>query len=496
MRSNACLRALALCAAAISPVLASQGRCEIGTTWKPRLFLLTDIANEPDDAQSLVRLLAYANEFDWQGLIATTSVWLNHTTRPDQIHDIVDAYGEVVPNLQKQAAGWPTAAHLKSLVASGLPAYGMDGVGEGKDSDGSSMLVKAVDASEEPLWVSVWGGASVLAQALWAVNASRSQLEIDRFVSKLRVYAISDQDNSGTWIRRHWPHLWYIASVHHFNRYAVAGWTAMSEDTFYHFPTAANRDVVSHAWFRKNVQDVGPLGAKYPEAEFIFEGDTPALLYYIPNGLSDPQYPEWGSWGGRYGPVTWGEGHFADSVDTIEYDDGRVFQGPHVTIWRWRDAVQADFAARMQWTVESDFKSARHPPVVAVNGNVGRDIIRMTVKAGEEIVLDAGNSCNPDGSRLSYKWWQYKEPSSRRNHPLKDVAVLQIQAPDEAKTTVTIPPNEELRKNHRKLEPFVDKHLHLILEVSNGDLVSYRRVVFTILGPESLAAQGNERDEL
>ena len=38
---------------------------------RPRLFVLTDLANEPDDEESLVRLLAYANEFDIEGIAAT-----------------------------------------------------------------------------------------------------------------------------------------------------------------------------------------------------------------------------------------------------------------------------------------------------------------------------------------------------------------------------------------------------------------------------------------
>jgi Protein of unknown function (DUF1593). len=62
------------------------------------------------------------------------------------------------------------------------------------------MLVNAVDASAEPLWVPPWGGANTLAQALWHVNATR-QADIDLFVSKLRGYSTSDQDNDGPWIR-------------------------------------------------------------------------------------------------------------------------------------------------------------------------------------------------------------------------------------------------------------------------------------------------------
>ena len=40
---------------------------------KPRLLVLTDIGGDPDDQQSMIRLLLYANEFDFEGLIATAS---------------------------------------------------------------------------------------------------------------------------------------------------------------------------------------------------------------------------------------------------------------------------------------------------------------------------------------------------------------------------------------------------------------------------------------
>ena len=60
---------------------------------KPRYFVLTDISNEPDDEQSLVRLLLYANEFDIEGLVATTSVWLRDRIRPERIAERVRRTG-------------------------------------------------------------------------------------------------------------------------------------------------------------------------------------------------------------------------------------------------------------------------------------------------------------------------------------------------------------------------------------------------------------------
>jgi hypothetical protein len=36
---------------------------------------MTDISNEPDDQQSLVRALTYSNDIELEGIIATTSCW-------------------------------------------------------------------------------------------------------------------------------------------------------------------------------------------------------------------------------------------------------------------------------------------------------------------------------------------------------------------------------------------------------------------------------------
>lgn len=67
---------------------------------RPRLMVLTDIGGDPDDQQSLIRLMVYANEFEIEGLVAT-AVRTQHapkgpTTRPDQVREIVDAAPLVV----------------------------------------------------------------------------------------------------------------------------------------------------------------------------------------------------------------------------------------------------------------------------------------------------------------------------------------------------------------------------------------------------------------
>ena len=86
---------------------------------KQRVVVMTDIANEPDDQMSMVRLLVYSNQFDVEGLIATTSTWMKNKVRPDVIQTLVDAYAQVLPKLLQHQPGFPTAESLKAVIVSG-----------------------------------------------------------------------------------------------------------------------------------------------------------------------------------------------------------------------------------------------------------------------------------------------------------------------------------------------------------------------------------------
>src|SRR6476619_6366621 len=167
-------------------------------TNKHRLIVITDIGNEPDDFMSMVRLMLYSNQIDIEGLIASTSIHQSKKVSPDLIEKVINAYGKVQPNLLKHEPGYPTAQKLLSLLKKGLPVYGMEAVGKGKDSEGSDWIIQMLEkAVNRPLWVTVWGGPNVLAQTLWKIRETKSETEAKRLISKLRVYTISDQDNSG-----------------------------------------------------------------------------------------------------------------------------------------------------------------------------------------------------------------------------------------------------------------------------------------------------------
>src|SRR5690606_14001361 len=109
---------------------------------KPRVFVLTDIENEPDDAQSLVRFLTYSNQWDVEGIVATTSCWQKNKTAEWRIHEIVDVYRKVRDNLEAHEKGYPAYDYIKSIIKAGVPKFGMTGVGIEQDSEGSEWLIQ------------------------------------------------------------------------------------------------------------------------------------------------------------------------------------------------------------------------------------------------------------------------------------------------------------------------------------------------------------------
>src|SRR5262245_27781011 len=218
---------------------------------KPRIVVMTDIANEPDDQMSMVRFLVYSNEFDVEGLIATTSTWMRRQTRPDVIRTLVDDYDQVRPSLLKHRPGFPTAEALRAVIASGQPGFGMAAVGPQQMTPGAELILRAADKNDpRPLWVLGWGGTNTLAQALLQARASRSAAELERLVAKLRVYTISDQDDAGPWLRREFPALHYIAtpSTQDGEQYYFATWTGISGDRFYRNAPGADFTTFSDEW--------------------------------------------------------------------------------------------------------------------------------------------------------------------------------------------------------------------------------------------------------
>ena len=444
---------------------------------KKRVVVLTDIEADPDDAESMVRFLTYANEWDVEGLIATTSIHQKTRVAPESINKILVAYKKVQPNLVKHEKGFPSYEELLSKVKKGLPVYGMEGVGEGKDSEGSDWIVQTLENHDDrPIWFCVWGGTNVLAQALWKIRHTKTAAEGDKLYQKIRIYNISDQDDTGPWIRKNFAKLFYLVTPGY--NYADAAWLGMS----FPFP-GSNTEVISKDWLAIHIQQGhGALAAAYPDVAYGMEGDTPSFLHLINNGLNNSEHPDWGGWGGRYEFYlpsfrnsntgmfkrdNWPQDEsetraiWTNAEDSVTGVDDKGYKSAQATIWRWRQAFQNDLAARLDWCVKP-YGECNHPPIVKL---AIRD--SFSVKSGESFYLNADGAYDPDGDSMSYLWFQYKEAGTYpETISLKPYAANLYNLPVIAPQVKTI------------------QTIHFILQVTDKGtpaLTRYKRVIVTVL---------------
>ena len=287
---------------------------------KPRIIIASD--GEIDDECSLVRCLLYANDFDIEGIVTTSSQyhWQGHKWAGDDwAQPYLKAYKEVYPNLLKHDKHYPSPEYLQARTVLGNVAA--EGEME-QVTPGSELIVKVLlDASDtRPVWLQAWGGTNTIARALKTIEEKHPE-KMEAVARKMRLYLIWEQDETyQNYIKPHW------------GKYNIL--TIISDQFIAYFynwkqflPKEQQQYLVG-SWMKEHVlDDHGPLCALYKAhikddkgfdaGDFRSEGDSPAFLHTISTGLRSLESPDYGGWGGRYVKIranTW-----MDKVDEPGY---------------------------------------------------------------------------------------------------------------------------------------------------------------------------------
>lgn len=472
-----------------------------------RLIILADMGNEPDEEQQMMHMLMCSNEFELEGLLAVTGKFLQPANKdpyrqklhPELFLNLIDGYEKVYLNLLQHSSTYPDPGYLRSIVASGQKGYGIADTGKGKSSEGSELIVRAMEKDDpRPIFIVVNAGSNTLAQALIDYEQRHSAKETRAAVARLRVYENGAQDNSGAWICHHYPDVHWIRSNYQTYCYGGPAFEGDRDGTGtmlklgpHTWQPFAYSPLGQHQWAMEHIMTShGAFGLYWPmrvfpkgQIHFVEGGGTIPWLCLVNRGLSDIDHPWWGGWSGRftmektknywskhesvrqdeqaYDPFyTFGEASdsWINAADGIQYDER------FAPVWRWRQAFFNDFACRMDWCLQP-YEKANHHPMASLNGDNGNDIRIIEVSAGEEISLDASGSTDPDGDKLVISWWYYPEAGTFKGKP-------GISHASGSKTTISIP------------DDAAGTEIHIILEVKDlndvASLWDYRRVVFRV----------------
>lgn len=283
---------------------------------KPRILISTDIGGtDPDDFQSMIHLLMYADKFQIEGLIASPY----GKGRKKDLLAMIDLYEKDLPQLKKHAADFPTPQSLRQVCKQGAvpeaPYKGFSTPTEGSDW----LITCARKKSDQPLWVLVWGGLEDLAQALHDAPDIKKHIQVYWIGGPNKKWSV----NVYAYIAQNHPDLWIIE--------ANATYRGLIIDS------ESPKNLAGDAYYGNYIQGRGAMGKMFinyykgvPKM-----GDTPSLAYLM---SGTPTQPTGESWGGSFTTISRSSrtifernSTLADTVATYAVLEWR-FKGPKTTI--------------------------------------------------------------------------------------------------------------------------------------------------------------------
>ncbi|MCD8535007.1 MAG: DUF1593 domain-containing protein [Verrucomicrobia bacterium] len=240
-----------------------------------RLVVSTDIGGtDPDDFQSLIHLLVYADILDIEGLISSPY----GPGRRRHILEVIDHYARDYGHLKSYSNHYPSPDHLRSISKQGATEVASY-AGINSPTEGSNWIIQCAQKKDpRPLHVLVWGGLEDLAQAL---------ADAPEILPSLRVYWIGGPNKKWSpdayqFIVSHFPGLWMIESNSTYRGWFVGGDMSDGWD---------NKGFVA-----RNIAPCGHLGQFFQNQleGTIKMGDTPSVSWLLRGHPESPDQPGWG----------------------------------------------------------------------------------------------------------------------------------------------------------------------------------------------------------
>lgn len=291
----------------------------------PKVIISTDIGgSDPDDYQSMVHLLVYADQFDIKGIISSPP----HEGKKEHIDEVLYAYEKDYENLKTQSNDFPHPDSLFKVAKQGAIEPQKEDAPQ-ELSEGAEWMIKKAREVEDPLYILVWGSITDVAQAV------HHDPEIKK---NIRIYSIGSwntlQDQKARdYLYHNHPDVWWIENNTTFRGMYMGG--------------DQEEDFGNLSFVETHVKDHGELGKLFWEKKKdIKMGDTPSVLYLI-NG--DHDNPAGESWGGSFVKTSHGDFYWTDNEADSLIENNR---NGAKTVNRFRKEYLKDWAERMDWTVD------------------------------------------------------------------------------------------------------------------------------------------------
>lgn len=289
---------------------------------KVRVIVSTDIGGgDPDDFQSMVHYLVYADKFDTEGLISSPPL----SGRLSHIYEALNTYEKDYPKLKKYGK-FPTPASLRKVSKQGAIEIQSDSQPDSLSEGAAWVIKQAQKKDNRPLYILVWGSITDVAQA---VHAQPSIKE------KIRIYSIGSWNTrkdpkSRDYLFNNHPDLWWIENNTTFRGMYMGG--------------TQDDDLGNLSFVESHVKDYGALGKLFWEQKKdIKMGDTPSVLYVLHGDLDDPTDE---SWGGSFLQTAHGNSHWTDKPNEGLVENNKPGAK---TVNKWREAYLRDWQKRMEW---------------------------------------------------------------------------------------------------------------------------------------------------